>query len=205
MWDDLFLVYGAYALTAGSPGSSTMGIMGIAMQQGRKPAAAMAAGVVTMSFLWGLIAVTGLAALVVRYAQALAILKLAAGLYLLWLAFKSARSAMQKDEVSLAGSAPEANLGAMYRRGVLMHVGNPKAILSWVALMSLGVGAHASTERLALAFGGCVLLGVTIFFGYAVLFSTIPMIRGYARARRWIDGTLSIVFAGAGARLVFGR
>ena len=205
MWDDLFLVYGAYALTAGSPGSSTMGIMGIAMQQGRKPAAAMAAGVVTMSFLWGLIAVTGLAALVVRYAQALAILKLAAGLYLLWLAFKSARSAMQKDEVSLAGSALEANLGAMYRRGVLMHVGNPKAILSWVALMSLGVGAHASTERLALAFGGCVLLGVTIFFGYAVLFSTIPMIRGYARARRWIDGTLSIVFAGAGARLVFGR
>ena len=165
----------------------------------------MAAGVVTMSFLWGLIAVTGLAALVVRYAQALAILKLAAGLYLLWLAFKSARSAMQKDEVSLAGSAPEANLGAMYRRGVLMHVGNPKAILSWVALMSLGVGAHASTERLALAFGGCVVLGVTIFFGYAVLFSTIPMIRGYARALRWIDGTLSIVFAGAGARLVFGR
>jgi len=205
MWKDLVLVYGAYVLTAGSPGPSTMGIMGIAMRHGRKPAAAMAAGVVTMSFAWGLIAVTGLAALVIRYAQALAILKIAGGLYLLWLAFKSARSAMQKDAAPLVISAGEDNLGAMYRRGVLMHVGNPKAILAWVALMSLGVGAHASAEHLALAFGGCVLLGMLIFFGYAVLFSTAPMVKGYARARRWIDGTLSIVFAGAGARLLFGR
>lgn len=182
-----------------------MGIMGIAMQKGRKPAAAMAAGVVTMSFAWGLVAVTGLAALVVRYAQALAILKFAGGLYLLWLAFKSARSATQRDEMLLGDSTGEANLGAMYRRGVLLHVGNPKAILSWVALMSLGVGAHASTERLALAFGGCVLLGGLIFFGYAVLFSTAPMVKGYGRARRWIDGALTIVFAGAGVRLLFGR
>ncbi|WP_313737401.1 LysE family translocator [Sphingobium yanoikuyae] len=203
MWNDLFLVYGAYILTAGSPGPSTMGIMGIAMRHGRRPAAAMAAGVVTMSFAWGLIAVTGLAALVIRYA--LAILKFAGGLYLLWLSFKSARSAMQADAAPLVISAGEENLGAMYRRGVFMHVGNPKAILAWVALMSLGAGAHASTEHLVLAFGGCVLLGVLIFFGYAVLFSTLPMIKGYARARRWIDGALSTVFAGAGVRLLFGR
>ncbi len=205
MWNDLFLVYGAYILTAGSPGPSTMGIMGIAMRHGRRPAAAIAAGVVTMSFAWGLIAVTGLAALVIRYAQALAILKFAGGLYLLWLSFKSARSAMQADAAPLVISAGEENLGAMYRRGVFMHVGNPKAILAWVALMSLGAGATASTEHLVLAFGGCVLLGVLIFFGYAVLFSTLPMIKGYARARRWIDGALSTVFAGAGVRLLFGR
>ncbi len=71
--------------------------------------------------------------------------------------------------------------------------------------MSLGGGGHASTEHLALAFGVRVVLGVLIFFGYAVLFSTAPMVKGYARARRWIDGTLSVVFAGAGVRFLIGR
>lgn len=205
MWRDLLLVYGAYVLTAGSPGPSTMGIMGVAMRDGRRPAAAMAAGVVTTSFAWGLVAAMGLATLIVRYAQALVLLKIAGGAYLLWLAFKSAQSAMRSDTGSVPVAAGKSNLGALYRRGVLMHVGNPKAILSWLSLMSLGVGAHASVERVALAFGGCVALGVLIFFGYALLFSTAPMVKGYARARRWIEGTLAFVFAGAGLRLVFAR
>lgn len=165
----------------------------------------MAAGVVTMSFTWGLVAATGLATLIVRYAQALVLLKIAGGAYLLRLAFKSARSAMRSDPGSVPVAAGEADLGAMYRRGVLMHVGNPKAILSWLALMSLGIGAHASTQSLALAFGGCVAIGMLIFFGYALLFSTAPMVKWYARARRWIEGTLATAFAGAGLRLVFGR
>ena len=86
-----------------------------------------------------------------------------------------------------------------------MHLGNPKAVLSWLALMSLGVGPQAAADWVALVFGGCVLLGVVIFFGYALLFSTRPMVRGYARARCWIEGALSLVFAGAGLRPLFSR
>lgn len=205
MWKDLLPVYGAYILTAGSPGASTMGIMGVAMRNGRRPAAAMAAGVVTMSFTWGLIAATGFAALILRHAQSLMLLKIAGGLYLLWLAFKSARSAARRDEMPAALAFGEMNSRGMYKRGILMHGGNPKAILSWLALMSLGVGEHASTGRLALALGGCVLLGAGIFFGYALLFSTAPMVRRYSRTRRWIEGSLGVVFTSAGLRLLFGR
>lgn len=205
MWNDLLLVYGAYALTAGSPGPSTMEIMGVAMRNGRRPAAAMAAGVVTMSFAWGLIAAMELATLVTRYAHVFVILKIAGGLYLLWLACKSARSAMRAGVAPEAIATGKADLCAMYRRGMLMHVGNPKAILSWLALMSLGMGADASSQRLALAFGGCVVLGIFIFFGYALLFSMAPMVKGYARARRWVEGMLTLAFAGAGLRLLFVR
>jgi threonine efflux protein len=205
MWNDLFLVYCAYAIAAGSPGPSTMAIMGAAMRQGRTSAAALAAGVVTMSFTWGLVAATGLSALLMRYAQALTILKIAGGLYLLWLAVKSARAALYEEDPFM--QVPTARVGhrALYRRGVLMHLGNPKAVLSWLALMSLGVGPNATAQHIALAFGGCVLLGALIFFGYALLFSTEPMVRGYARARRWIEGALGLVFAGAGLRLIFSR
>lgn len=31
------------------------------------------------------------------------------------------------------------------------------------------------------------------------------MVRGYARARRWIEGALAVFFAGAGIRLILSR
>ncbi|MEK9211579.1 LysE family translocator [Sphingomonas sp. 2378] len=199
---ELLLVYVAYVIAAGSPGPSTMAIMSVAMGQGRRAALALAAGVITMSFVWGLIAATGLSALLARYAQALVILKIAGGLYLLWLAFKSARSALRSDDAAVSAPRERPSAKALYRRGVLMHLGNPKSVLSWLAIMTLGVGAHASMGRVATAFLGCVALGVVLFGGYALLFSTAPMVRGYARARRWIEGTLAVVFAGAGLKLL---
>jgi len=205
MWNDLLLVYAAYLIAAGSPGPSTMAIMGVSMRQGRAAGASLAAGVVTMSFTWGLIAASGLSAVLTRYAQALVILRIAGCLYLLWLAFKSASAALRAQDDPTETAAPTLGYFALYRRGVLMHLGNPKAVLSWLALMSLGVGPQAAADWVALVFGGCVLLGVVIFFGYALLFSTRPMVRGYARARRWIEGALSLVFAGAGLRLLFSR
>ncbi|MBB4234345.1 LysE family translocator [Rhizobium esperanzae] len=199
---DLIVVYIAYVIAAGSPGPSNMAIMNVAMSRGRRPALVLAAGVVTMSTCWGLIAVTGISTLLVRYAHALLFLKIAGGLYLLWLAWKAARSAV-RDAPASEFVRPAAEFGALYRRGILMHLGNPKAVLAWVAIMSLGLKPGASPETAVMAFGGCVLLGISIFTGYAVLFSTAPMVRGYARARRWIEGSLALFFAGAGSRLLF--
>jgi len=200
---DLLVVYIAYVIAAGSPGPSNMAIMNVAMSQGRRPALALAAGVITMSTCWGLIAVTGISTLLVRYAHALLILKVIGGLYLLWLAWRAARSAAAPDRSASVVVRPAAQLGALYRRGILMHLGNPKAVLAWVAIMSLGLKPGASPEMAVTAFGGCVLLGIAIFSGYALLFSTAPMVRGYARARRWIEGSLAVFFAGAGSRLLF--
>jgi threonine efflux protein len=205
MMKELLLVYVAYVIAAGSPGPSTMAIMSVAMGQGRRPALALAAGVITMSFVWGLVAATGLSALLTRYAQALVILKIAGGLYLLWLAFKSARSALRSDTVIVTARRQQPSARALYRRGVLMHLGNPKSVLSWLAIMTLSVGTHASTAHVAAAFLGCVALGVVLFGGYALLFSTAPMVRGYARARRWIEGTLAVGFAGASLKLLTAR
>jgi threonine/homoserine/homoserine lactone efflux protein len=86
-----------------------------------------------------------------------------------------------------------------------MHLGNPKSVLAWIALVTLGLGPDASWQGVALILGGCAVLSATIFCGYAVLFSTTPMVRLYRRARRWIEGTLSIVFGFAGLRLLLPR
>jgi cation diffusion facilitator CzcD-associated flavoprotein CzcO len=67
------------------------------------------------------------------------------------------------------------------------------------------LGPEASPNTVAIILAGCAVLSVTIFCGYAIVFSTAPMIRGYRRARRWIEGTLALVFGAAGIRLLFSR
>nr|WP_232443183.1 LysE family transporter [Burkholderia ubonensis] len=83
-----------------------------------------------------------------------------------------------------------------------MHIGNPKAVLAWMAIMSLGLRENAPGGTLPAIVGGCAFLGVIVFGGYAVLFSTARMIALYARLRHWIEGTLSAVFAVAGVKLL---
>lgn len=83
-----------------------------------------------------------------------------------------------------------------------MHLANPKAVLAWVAFVTLGLGTDASWHDVATILAGCALLSVTIFGGYALVFSTAPIIRLYRRTRRGIGGVLATVFGFAGLRLL---
>ncbi|MFP5195104.1 LysE family translocator [Alcaligenes faecalis] len=198
------LVYGTYLIATASPGPSNMAIMGTAMRDGRLPAMVLASGVVTGSLFWAILAATGVSAVLTAHVQALVALKIAGGLYLLYLAFRAGRSAMSSSPV-LVGISKKCGprpYRALYRQGLLMHMGNPKAIMAWVAIISLGIGQDASVSRLVMIVGGCVFLGVLVFGGYAFAFSTTVMIELYARARRWIEGVLSATFALAGLRLL---
>jgi threonine/homoserine/homoserine lactone efflux protein len=201
------LVYGTYLIATASPGPSNMAIMGTAMRDGRRPALALAAGVVSGSLFWAVLAATGVSALLAADAQALWLVKMTGGAYLLYLAVRAGRSAM--GPVS-AMPAPRTDrgpwrYGLLYRQGMLMHIGNPKAILSWTAIISLGVHADAPAGGLPAIVGGCVGLGILVFGGYAIAFSTASMTALYARWRRRIEGTLSAVFALAGLKLLFWR
>lgn len=203
----LLLVFTAYIVGAASPGPSNMRIMGIAMHQGRKPALLLAAGVISGSFFWGSMAATGVSAILAQFAQALIALKIVGGIYLIYLAIKAGRSALasHKRIEQMMAAAPTVSGFSLYRRGLLMHLTNPKALLGWIATMTLGLGPEATPTTVAIILAGCAVLSITIFCGYAIVFSTAPMIRGYRKARRWIEGTLALVFGAAGIKLLLSR
>ncbi|MDH4557916.1 LysE family translocator [Pseudomonas sp. BN417] len=200
----LALAFGTYFLAAASPGPSNMAIMGAAMRDGRTPALILASGVMTGSLFWAMLAATGVSTLLATYAKALFVIKVIGGIYLLYLAMHAGRSAMQptSDFTSVdAGRATRRYL-PLYRQGVFMHIGNPKAIMSWMAIMSLGLREDAPNGTLPAIIGGCALLGIIIFGGYAIIFSTARMIAFYTRLRRWIQGLFSALFAVAGLKLL---
>lgn len=204
----LLIVYTAYIIAAGSPGPSNMRIMGVAMHNGRRAALFLAAGVVSGSIFWGAMAATGVSAVLTRYAEALIVLKIFGGLYLLYLAVKAGRAALAAEAPAASQTGPNGAAlsdAELYRRGLLMHLSNPKSILAWIALVTLGLGPDSSWHTLAAILGGCAVLSVTIFCGYAILFSTAPMVRLYRRARRGIEGVLALFFGLAGLRLLLAR
>lgn len=202
----LLLVFTAYIIGAASPGPSNMRIMGVAMHHGRRSALMLAAGVISGSFFWGSLAAAGVSAVLTQYAQALVVLKVVGGIYLLFLAIKAGQSALTSDDkFATQTAAPSVSALRLYQRGLLMHLTNPKALLGWVATMTLGLGPGASTLTVAIILAGCAVLSVTIFCGYAIVFSTAPMIRGYRKARRWIEGALALVFGVAGIKLLLAR
>ncbi|WP_345827972.1 LysE family translocator [Erwinia sp. HDF1-3R] len=201
---ELILIYTTYFVATASPGPSNMAIMGTAMKKGRSAALALAGGIIGGSMLWALLATCGVLTVLATFAELLIVLKIGGGLYLLWLAFKSGKSALSRSGVTEFEAGDErVAYGKLFRQGILMHVGNPKAILTWVAIMSVALKPDLSASTLPMIIFGCAAICVVVFCGYALLFSTAVMGAFYRRIRRGLDALLACCFAFAGLKMIY--
>ncbi len=203
----LFLTLGAYVVAVASPGPSNLAIMGIAMQLGRRAAFGFALGVVTGSLFWAVLAALGLSAVLATYSQALLLIKILGGLYLLWLGAKSARAALRHEQVlqSFPHERASLSLRRLYARGLGLHLTNPKAILTWLSIVSFGLPHNALLGDALVLIALCASLGMIVFCGYAIAFSTAAARRVYGATRRWLEATLALVFGLAGVKLLLSR
>lgn len=201
---ELAVIAGIYAATVLSPGPSTMAIAATAMARGRGLALAFAGGVLTGSVAWALMAAFGMSALMTANAWAAEGVRVAGGLYLLWLGWRSARAALRRapPEGRAFGGR---DLGLAYARGLALHLTNPKAILFWGALFAMAVEPGTPVLALAEIVAVCALIGAAVFLGFAVLFSTGRAMQVYSPLRRGLEGGFAAVFAGAGLALLTGR
>ena len=124
--------------------------------------------------------------------------------YLLWLAVRSARSALAPGQAEPKGLA-YASMQRAYGRGLALHLTNPKAILFFGSLYAVGIPAQSSPATLATVILAVALQSTLVFHGYALLFSSAPLIRGYMRLRRWFEGIFAIAFGVAGLKILTAR
>lgn len=195
----LALVYSAFFIAIASPGPSNMAVMATAMEHGRRAGMTLALGVTTGSLTWGILAALGVSALIVAHPGALYGVKIAGGLYLLYLAWRAARSAMRAEMPPARAALPGRRV---YLLGLLLHLTNPKAILSWTAIIALGLKPDTPGIVIAAIVAGCALMSLLTNQAYALLFSTAPMVAGYRRIRRRAEACLSAFFAFAGFKLL---
>ncbi|MEM5342770.1 LysE family translocator [Paraburkholderia azotifigens] len=202
---NVLIAYSAYFLGTASPGPSNLAIMSIASTDGRKAAFSFAAGVVCGSFFWAMLAALGLSAALLAFSGLMVGLKIFGGCYLLWLAFKSGRSALQARAAQTREAGAPLSLRRIYTRGLLMHLTNPKAILVWISVVALASPANGGAPHMLTTVAGCLAIGMLVFGSYAALFSTPVARRVYLSIRRWLDGGLAVVFGLAGLKLLTSR
>ena len=205
VWGDLWLALTAYVVMTASPGPATLSILATAAAEGRGTALRLAAGVLCGSVLWGLVAAGGLGALLASVGWALAALKILGGLYLLWLAWNAARRAIAPPTSVNASPTGAVSNGQAFRRGLALHLTNPKAVFSWAAVITVGLERADGSGQIGLLLACCAALGAVIFGGYALLFSTRWSRELYAQSRRVIEGALAGLFALAGLKLLASR
>lgn len=201
----IVLAFGAFVLGMFSPGPNILAVIGTSMAVSRKAGVALALGISAGSFLWAAMTAIGLTALIAAYASVLTVIKIAGGLYLLWLAFKAFRSAASAEPEVHAAGVSEGALLRFFLRGLTVQMTNPKAALTWIAIMSLGLAQSAPASTAIVIVVGTTILSVVGHVAYAVAFSTRRAVRVYGRARRWIDTALGVFFTFAGLKLLTSR
>lgn len=197
----LSLILVAALIAAASPGPATLAIAGTSMRAGRRVGLALAAGILSGSLIWSIGAAAGLSAVMLANVWLLEVVRYCGAAYLLFLAFKSARSALAPGRAELPGLAV-ASLRGAFGRGLALHLTNPKAILFFGSLYAFGIPLDATLSDLALVVVAIALQSTVIFFGYAILFSSATVVRGYLRLRRWFEGVFAFAFGYAGYKIL---
>jgi threonine efflux protein len=193
-------------VAAGSPGPATLAIADNAMRSGRRFGLAVASGIMTVSLMWSTAAAFGLGALMLANAWAFEAARYLGASYLLYLAVISARAAMSDaDPAPARGTETAPSLARAYRKGLAVHLTNPKPMLFFGSLYSIGVPAGATPVDLLTVILSVGAASGLVFHGYALAFSSAPMVRLYMRLRRWFQAVFALAFAAAGVKILTSR
>jgi len=201
---NLLLILGAGLLASSSPGPATLTIAGTAMQKGRSAGLALALGVTCGSFIWSISAAFGLGAVMLANAWVFELIRYAGAGYLMFLALRSARSALRLGAPKLRPSSATSLKGA-FGKGMALHLTNPKAVLFFGSLYSIGIPPGTSPLVLLTIILAVGIQSTLVFHGYALLFSSAAAARVYLRLRRVFEAVFAAAFATASWQIFVAR
>ncbi len=201
------------------PGPNLLLLTHTAAASSRRSALSVAFGIATGTFLWVAVAVFGVQKIFDMAPLLQTGLRVAGGIYLLYLAFGLLRSLWTDRKSAIPIATPIAVEGpistttnsstadsqlANYRRGLLTNLTNPKSLAFWtsVAVVSLDPDAELTTRLAAVLMVG--VMGIVWHVGLAYLFSTPPAQRAYLRAKPILSLITGVVMGVFGARLLWG-
>lgn len=204
----VMILIGAFVAMA-SPGPATLAIASTSMTQGRVKGLALASGILTGSLFWSCSAAFGLGAVLYANVWLFESLRYVGAVYLLFLAYKSCRSAMtNKSDTSKMLATIETkpmSSRAAYFRGLAIHLTNPKAILFLGSLFAMGMPSSVSTQGLLSVIVLLTIQSACINLGYAMLFSNPSIRQGYFKMKRGFDVAFALMFGAAGIKILLSK
>ncbi len=195
---------GAAILLALAPGPDNLFVLALASTHGRKAGMLVVLGLCTGLIGHTLAVALGLAAVFAASPTAFFVVRLCGVVYLLYLAWQSWCAAAQTPD----GVNPYApGRWALYRRGIVMNLTNPKVTLFFLAFLPQFTSPeHGSLAAQSMTLGGLFMLSTLVVFG-AIAWSA-GAIGERLRRRPGIQTLLhrltAVVFVGLAIRLARG-
>ncbi|MBD2864559.1 LysE family translocator [Paenibacillus oceani] len=150
------------------PGPDNLFVVAQSLSKGSKAGIATALGLCSGLIVHITAATLGISTLIYQSAVAFAVVKYAGAAYLLYLAWKSFRE--KEADLTLAADRRPADYKAMYKKGIVMNVLNPKVSLFFLALLPQFVTSSSGSVAVQMLILGTIFLvqALLIFIGISV-------------------------------------
>lgn len=191
----------ATALLGLSPGPAVFATIARAINLGLKQTYIFIAGIVAGDFLFALLAMLGLAALVSQFEPAFLTLKIAGGLYLIYLGWKAWQSAgrVRKEEIV----QPERGW-QLFISGFLLTSSNPKDLLFFVSFLPAFVNLeNPSVQSLIIPAILIVLTFIATLSIYALSAFKVRTWFNNEKSVSWLNRIAAITMTGVGIAVLF--
>jgi len=193
----------AAVIITASTGPDNLMVLSMGMSQGRRQGIAFGLGCAFGCLSHTVLAVIGISALIAASPPAFMGLRIAGGLYLLWLGIGMlrGRSGSRVEAVRYGGQ----HLPTLFLKGMLANTLNPKVALFFLSFLpQFLVPANGNVSAQAAALGVVFTAQAAILFSLLALFSSSVGQRLTARrnAARLLDGLAGTLLAVLGLRLL---
>ncbi len=197
---------GAALLITLAPGPDNLMVLSIGASRGRLRGVAFGLGCALGCLSHTALAAIGVSAVIAASPTAFTLLRVAGGLYLLWIGGQTLRSsgATTDGRATTDGSTP----AAYFRKGLIANAINPKVIMFFLAFLpQFVVASHGSTAWQIVQFGVIFTLQAALLFGLLGYFAgQIGQWLGrHGKAGTWLDRIAGCVLVGLGLRLLVSR
>ena len=176
-----------------SPGPAVAMLLGLGLSRGRATAVIASVGVAAGAATIALLTMLGVGLLLQKAVWAITVLRLVGSAYLLWLAWGAFRKAINPPKVT-AAEMPPLSPERAFLTGYLLQITNPKAIVFWLAIASVGATTGAPVAVKLAFLLGAFAISLAGHMSYAIALSSTPVRRAYQSARRSIEATLGVLF-----------
>jgi threonine/homoserine/homoserine lactone efflux protein len=198
-------VWAFLGVNIASPGPNVINTITTAMTGGRASGMASALGVGVGVGLWCLGMSFGMAAVFALWPPAQVVLTGVAVILLCGFAWRYLGTALAGFRGRAAVARPVTGIAgprAAFLRSLAVNAMNPKALTSWLAVLSVFPIARAGDGDIAVLCLGAMALSFAIHAVYATLFSTGSALRLYQRFGWVLSGAAGLFFATVATGLV---
>jgi len=212
--DTAFSFFGIAVLLALAPGPDNVFVLMQSATHGRQAGLFVVLGLCTGLIGHTLAVAIGLAAIFATSATAFTLLKLLGAAYLLYLAWGAWQAApMQNvekpgDEPRNVAAPTAPRLTALYRRGIILNLTNPKVSLFFLAFLPQFVTlTHGSPTLQIISLGALFMLATLLVFGSIAFFSGLfgERLQNSPRAQRHLNRCASLIFIALALRLALSQ